>query len=130
MCSRCNQHYVIKFVSDLWQIGGFLRVLRFPPPMKLPATHNWNIVESGVKHYVYHPATQIDKSDTKKIETVSFVVVYCRSSRSSFQYSNHVHYISGVLFMFNKLRLEVIVYFVGIGEVVVNHWLNVLFIPK
>ena len=32
--------------------------------------------------------------------------------------------------MFNKLRLEVIVYFVDIGEVVVNHWLNVLFIPK
>jgi hypothetical protein len=24
------QHYVIKFVSDLWQVGGFLRVLRFP----------------------------------------------------------------------------------------------------
>ena len=22
------QHYVIKFVSDLWQAGGFLRVLR------------------------------------------------------------------------------------------------------
>ena len=21
------QHYVIKFVSDLWQVGGFLRVL-------------------------------------------------------------------------------------------------------
>ena len=28
------QHYVIKFVSDLGQIGGFLRVLRFPPPSK------------------------------------------------------------------------------------------------
>jgi len=26
------QHYVIKFVSDLWQVGGFLWVLRFPPP--------------------------------------------------------------------------------------------------
>jgi hypothetical protein len=25
------QHYVIKFVSDLRQVGGFLRVLRFPP---------------------------------------------------------------------------------------------------
>ena len=25
------QHYMIKFVSDLWQVGGFLRVLRFPP---------------------------------------------------------------------------------------------------
>jgi hypothetical protein len=26
------QHYVIKFVSDLQQVGGFLR---FPPPIKL-----------------------------------------------------------------------------------------------
>jgi len=32
------QHYVIKFVSDLRQIGGFLRVLRFPPSIKLTAT--------------------------------------------------------------------------------------------
>ena len=29
------QQYVIKFVSDLRQVGGFLRVLRFPPPIKL-----------------------------------------------------------------------------------------------
>ena len=26
------QHYVIKFVSDLWQVGSFLCGLRFPPP--------------------------------------------------------------------------------------------------
>jgi hypothetical protein len=32
------QHYVIKFVSDLRQIGGFLLVLRFPPSIKLTAT--------------------------------------------------------------------------------------------
>jgi hypothetical protein len=32
------QHYMIKFVSDLPQVGGFLRVLRFPPPIKLTAT--------------------------------------------------------------------------------------------
>jgi hypothetical protein len=34
--SRSGQgvpHYVIKFVSDLRQIGGFLRVHRFPPPI-------------------------------------------------------------------------------------------------
>jgi len=31
------QHYVIKFVSDLHQVGGFLRVLWFPPPIKLTA---------------------------------------------------------------------------------------------
>jgi hypothetical protein len=29
------QRYVTKFVSDLRQVGGFLRVLRFPPPIKL-----------------------------------------------------------------------------------------------
>jgi hypothetical protein len=29
------QHYVIKFVSDLWQSVGFLWVLQFPPPIKL-----------------------------------------------------------------------------------------------
>jgi hypothetical protein len=32
------QHYVIKFVSDLRQVGGFLRVLRFAPPIKLTTT--------------------------------------------------------------------------------------------
>ena len=32
------QHYVIKFVSDLQQVSGFLQVLRFPPPIKLTAT--------------------------------------------------------------------------------------------
>ena len=29
------QHYVIKFVSDLRQVGGFLRVIQFPPQTKL-----------------------------------------------------------------------------------------------
>ena len=32
------QHYVIQFVSDLRQVGRFLRVLLFPPPIKLTAT--------------------------------------------------------------------------------------------
>jgi hypothetical protein len=38
----------LEFVSDLRQVGGFLRVLRFPPPIKLIATsprYNLNIVE-------------------------------------------------------------------------------------
>jgi hypothetical protein len=29
---------VITFVSDLRHVGGFLRVLRFPPPIKLTST--------------------------------------------------------------------------------------------
>ena len=32
------QHHVIKFVSELLQVGDLLRVLRFPPPIKLTAT--------------------------------------------------------------------------------------------
>jgi hypothetical protein len=37
-----NKYYifsiVLKFVSDLPQVSSFLRVLRFPPPIKLTAT--------------------------------------------------------------------------------------------
>jgi hypothetical protein len=32
------QHDVIKFVIDFQKVGGFLRVLRFPPPIKLTTT--------------------------------------------------------------------------------------------
>ena len=28
------QHYVIKFVNDLQQVGSILQVLQFPPPIK------------------------------------------------------------------------------------------------
>jgi hypothetical protein len=39
-----------KVCQWLEQVGGFLRVLRFPPP-NCPSRYNWNIVESGVKHH-------------------------------------------------------------------------------
>ena len=35
---RGVQHYVIKFVRELRQVGGFHGLLRFPPPLKLTAT--------------------------------------------------------------------------------------------
>jgi len=35
------QHYVIKFVSDLRQVGCFLWVLRFPPSIKLKYCWKW-----------------------------------------------------------------------------------------
>ena len=40
------QHYVIKFISDLWQVGGFLRVLRFHATKK---TDRHNITEILLK---------------------------------------------------------------------------------
>jgi hypothetical protein len=45
------QYYLIKFVTDLRQAGGFLRVFRFPRTIKLPPRYNRNVVESGVKHH-------------------------------------------------------------------------------
>ena len=42
------QHHDIKFVSELWQVIGFLRVLWFPEPIKRPTRYNCNIIESGV----------------------------------------------------------------------------------
>ena len=45
------QLYVIKFVSDLRQVGDFLRVLWFPLPIKLTPRYSWNIIESGIKHH-------------------------------------------------------------------------------
>ena len=39
------QHYVIKFVSDLQQVGGFLH------QENLPTRYSWNIVKSGIKHH-------------------------------------------------------------------------------
>ena len=34
------QHYVIHFVIDLRQVDGFLRIRRFPPPIKLHNCHD------------------------------------------------------------------------------------------
>ena len=52
------QHYVIKFVSDLRQVGGYLRVLRFPP------RYNLNIVESGAKHHKPNRQVQFSPRST------------------------------------------------------------------
>jgi hypothetical protein len=49
------QHYVWKFVSNLRQVGGLLRVFWFPPPLNWPPWYNWNIVESDVKHHSPNP---------------------------------------------------------------------------
>ena len=48
-------NYAIQFVSDLRQVGGFLRVLRFPPHTHThtnwPPRYYWNMVKNGIKHH-------------------------------------------------------------------------------
>ena len=58
-----KQHYVIKFVSGLRQVGGFLRVLWFPPPINLTAMHDITetIVESGVNHHSAPPCWSLQQ---------------------------------------------------------------------
>ena len=46
------QHYVLKFVSHLWQVGGILLVLH---QQNWPSQYNWNIVEIAVKHHNPNP---------------------------------------------------------------------------
>ena len=52
------QHYVIKFVSDLQHVDGFIWYFRFPPSIKLTATRGWNqqimMLENGrLYHSMY-----------------------------------------------------------------------------
>ena len=48
---------VIKFVSDLWQVGG---------GFFLSPRYNWNIVESGVEHQNPNPNPQFQSQATVK----------------------------------------------------------------
>ena len=61
------QHYVIRFISDLWQSCGFLWIFQFPPPIKLTPRYNWNIVESGVKHLMSVHNIIPNLEDTKEV---------------------------------------------------------------
>jgi hypothetical protein len=44
-------NFIIKFVSDLQQVGGFHRVLH---QLNQRQRYNWNIVESGSKYHNPH----------------------------------------------------------------------------
>ena len=52
---KSNCRIALYFISNILAnrlTSRFLRVLRFPPPIKLTATiYNCNLVESGVKHH-------------------------------------------------------------------------------
>ena len=83
------QHYVRKFVSDLRQLGGFFRVLRFPPPIKLTATiYNWNIVERGVKHHNTNPTSYLHFSP----RDTHMPIIYLVSFQQYFSYIGVVQF--------------------------------------
>ena len=71
---------VIKFVSELRQVSGFLPVLRFPPPIKLTATVREHLSSSSsvfvLSYYVYSLSEfRCDVRYEFRIETI-FVRLY------------------------------------------------------
>jgi hypothetical protein len=79
------QHYVIKFVNDLRQVGGILREVRIPPPIKLTTT---TIVEILLKVALNIIALSLSlslslsSSDTLKIEKSESQISYKSFNRS------------------------------------------------
>ena len=71
---RCHlwgkaKHFVIKFVSDLRQGGGFPQVLLFPPLIKTwPPPYNFYIVESGAKHHTPPPSSPFRQRKRRSIK--------------------------------------------------------------
>jgi hypothetical protein len=58
---------MIKLVSDLRQVGGFLRVLRFPPPIKTDrhdiAAIVLNVAISTITQTTNHLKSSVNKKD-------------------------------------------------------------------
>ena len=69
------QHYVIKFVSDLRQVGGFLRVIRFPPTNKTDRT---DITEMLLK-MALNTIKQTNQNKNYTYYTVVYIYIYLRS---------------------------------------------------
>jgi hypothetical protein len=97
---RSAQYHVIKFVSDLRQVGGFLRVLQFPPPINWPPQHNRNIVESGVKHHHKHT---IKKNIILWVESAARVYTHLLFIGSN-KYIHLAYSIISQLYYFNTVK--------------------------
>jgi hypothetical protein len=96
------QHYMIKFVSDLWQICNFLCVLRFPP------RYSWNIVESGVKHHKPNQPCLLKENQLEEARTlIKLNVPFAR---------RHGHWKSKWLTKYIPVGLLVLAYQLVLGD--------------
>ena len=83
------QHYTIKFVSNLWQVNGFLRVLCFPP------RYSWIIVKSDIKH---HKPTQPLLNFVWKLTHLN--ALKGNNSCKSYNFRNKIRNVSGLLIIY------------------------------
>jgi hypothetical protein len=73
-----------KFVSDLWQVSGFLQVLRFPPPIKL----TFQFTETNCAYFMFpkggdfdHTTLSFTKHDLTPIVSANKICFPCTSGR-------------------------------------------------
>ena len=65
-----KQHYVIKFVSDLQQVGGLLRVLLFSPSIERPSQHYIIIQHIFIlNHYILQTSDSISPTMTNAVNS-------------------------------------------------------------
>ena len=96
-CLCSTQHYVIQFVSDLRQVGGFVRVLQFPPQIKLAATTWLLIVESGVKHNI---------SNLCNMYEFVYFSTYCNRGTNVYDVYIYFQLISSVTIIWILIRIK------------------------
>ena len=102
------QHYVIEFVSDLCQVGGFLRVLRFPPPIKLTATMSlkycWKWRSTPSSKQTIQVILKISMGTLYKVWNIQDSILF-RVRFREVQSFEHVSTIVKIVY-FNKIRFE------------------------
>jgi hypothetical protein len=105
---RGVQHYVIEFVSDLCQVGGFLRVLRFPPPIKLTATMSlkycWKWRSTPSSKQTIQVILKISMGTLYKVWNIQDSILF-RVRFREVQSFEHVSTIVKIVY-FNKIRFE------------------------
>ena len=87
---------MIKFVSNLRQDGGFLRVLRFPPTIKLTATLQLKYCWNGAKH---HQHLTLRYGIVKKL-------LVCYQSTKTYKISNRFITYFGVTYLYKIYTLH------------------------
>ena len=69
------QLYVMKFVSDLWQVCGFLLLFQFPPPRKLTCHNITEILFKAALNIVVliHPMYKLDLFVVKQNSRLKYI---------------------------------------------------------
>ena len=112
------QHYVINFVSDLWQVSGFLKVLRFHPPKKLTPQYNWNIVKVALNTINQTKPNQTKPNQTKppleKIHKTFYIPPVKEDNNDSTSILSYLEdevKTSGILWILSPLQWKIIIFF-------------------